>query len=263
MSEGSGQAGGAVATAAAHPGPTSGTTVDPDPEVVVEEEATLAASRARGFLSCARCGQHLEYSGLAPRLLPACLHTVCQLCAGGEVQCALCQTTSPSVADHPLLEELLRDTHARQQAAGCGQCSERGVSASVVAGSCLDCQTDLCQNCIDAHKITKATWDHKVKLLPDAKQEDRCPEHDKAFDYYCDGCEVLACGECILSAHRSHASSTLADKAAQVRAALRSCLDGMSGVKMNVSVEIAKLKSRMLECADEKQKSTASVSCGV
>ena len=49
-------------------------------DVIVEEEATLEAVRAKGLLSCARCGLRLEHGQHVPRLLPACLHTLCSLC---------------------------------------------------------------------------------------------------------------------------------------------------------------------------------------
>ena len=56
----------------------------PADDVIVEEEATLEASRAKGLLSCARCGVRLEHSVHVPRLLPACLHTLCEQCANSE-----------------------------------------------------------------------------------------------------------------------------------------------------------------------------------
>ena len=50
-------------------------------DVIVEEEATLEAVRTKGLLSCARCGLRLRHGEHVPRLLPACLHTLCPTCA--------------------------------------------------------------------------------------------------------------------------------------------------------------------------------------
>ena len=62
--------------------------------------------------------------------------------------CPLCRTVSASTVDHPLLETLLLQSHERQAASQCGQCAERGGRASA-AGTCIECQTDLCHACIE------------------------------------------------------------------------------------------------------------------
>ncbi|KAF0310439.1 E3 ubiquitin-protein ligase TRIM56 [Amphibalanus amphitrite] len=204
----------------------------PTDDVIVEEEATLEAGRAKGLLNCARCAVRLQHGVHEPRLLPACLHTLCQQCASGEnegaeVCCPLCRCVSPGVVAHPLLETMLLQSHEHRASTECGQCAERGGRSSRAAGTCRDCQIDLCHDCIQAHKITRATWGHKLELTPEAEKEDLCPTHGLVFDNYCDSCSVLCCRDCILSAHRSHQSCTLQEKLEGVRGAIRTGLEGV------------------------------------
>ncbi|XP_037070299.1 uncharacterized protein LOC119091595 [Pollicipes pollicipes] len=105
-------------------------------------------------------------------------------------------TSSPSLLDHPLVEELLQRQHEEQRSRLCGQCAERGGQAAA-SGTCTECSTDLCNVCI------------------------------QTFDNYCDTCNTLGCGECILSAHRSHQSCTLLAKDAEVKETLKTRLAGM------------------------------------
>ena len=74
------------------------------------------------------------------------------------VQCGLCMTTSPSVLDHPLVEELLQREHVQQRSRPCGQCGERGNEA-IAAGYCAECSTELCRVCINVsvnHQLLSA-----------------------------------------------------------------------------------------------------------
>ena len=57
-------------------------------------------------------------------------------------------TTSETVLDHPLVEQLLQREHVQQSSRQCGQCGERGRDA-IAAGACAECCAELCQDCIE------------------------------------------------------------------------------------------------------------------
>ena len=73
-------------------------------------------------------------------------YTYCPFADEG-FQCGLCMTTSPTVLDHPLVEELLQREQVQQRSRFCGQCGERGKQANA-AGTCEQCSTELCGDCI-------------------------------------------------------------------------------------------------------------------
>ena len=83
------------------------------------------------------------------KICVSCENHMLRLCVteGGEVCCPLCRTVSEGTVGHPLLESMLRQTHEQQTASDCGQCAERGGRATAT-GTCLDCEIDLCQECI-------------------------------------------------------------------------------------------------------------------
>ena len=68
------------------------------------------------------------------------------------IKCGLCMITSPSVLDHPLVEELLQREHVQHTSEQCGQCAERGREA-VAVGACAECCTELCQECIEVSEM--------------------------------------------------------------------------------------------------------------
>ena len=56
---------------------------------------------------------------------------------------------------------------------------------------------------------------------------DHDPPDRQVYDNYCDSCEEVGCGDCILSSHRAHKSCTLESKEAEVKSLLQSRLDGL------------------------------------
>ncbi|XP_037070302.1 E3 ubiquitin-protein ligase TRIM33-like [Pollicipes pollicipes] len=238
----------------ASPGQCSSSTSGDATELAVQEDATSGSSVVRGLLSCSSCNVLLRHGECTPKLLTGCLHTVCapcaQQCSSAGFQCQLCMTSSPSLLDHPLVEELLQRQHEEQRSRLCGQCAERGGQAAA-SGTCTECSTDLCNVCIQAHRVTKPTWGHNIDVCQDSCAQQQCSSHYKTFDNYCDTCNTLGCGECILSAHRSHQSCTLLAKDAEVKETLKTRLAGMRELRSTLEKRRASLQERVAEAETE------------
>ena len=86
---------------------------------------------------------------------------------------------------------------------------------------CLECQDNLCDTCVEAHRRTKVTRAHKLAPISDmqqgvydsdvrAYQLIPCDVHkDEVIRYYCGRCEKLICRECKVSLHENHHCSDL------------------------------------------------------
>ncbi|KAF0298169.1 E3 ubiquitin-protein ligase TRIM33 [Amphibalanus amphitrite] len=239
------------------PGQPCSSTNPETADVIIEEDSTEAVSRVKGLLSCSACGVLLQHGEHTPKLLPSCLHTVCSRCSeqGNSeegFQCGLCMTTSPEVLDHPLVEELLQREHVQQCGQFCGQCDERGERMDA-AGTCEQCNMELCKVCISAHQRTKATWTHNISMFDFVFTEPQCPKHNKVYDNYCDTCREMGCGDCILSSHRSHESCTLEAKDAEIKRRLQASLENMRELRASLSQKMDILKKGLAEADSSKQ----------
>ena len=93
--------------------------------------------------------------------------------------------------------------------------------ATEASHRCLECQDNLCETCVEAHRRTKMTRAHRLAPIADMRQgmydsDIRsfqlipCDLHkDEAIRYYCGRCEKLICRECKVSSHENHHCSDM------------------------------------------------------
>ena len=86
---------------------------------------------------------------------------------------------------------------------------------------CLECQDNLCDTCVEAHRRTKLTRAHKLAPISDMRRGNYdsdirafqlipCDLHrDEVVRYFCGRCEKLICRECKVSGHENHHCSDL------------------------------------------------------
>eukprot|EP01102_Stenamoeba_stenopodia_P012213 TRINITY_DN3827_c0_g1_i1.p1 TRINITY_DN3827_c0_g1~~TRINITY_DN3827_c0_g1_i1.p1 ORF type:complete len:816 (-),score=177.57 TRINITY_DN3827_c0_g1_i1:136-2583(-) len=183
---------------------------------------------------CPQCKERFQDSGdKIPKLLPACLHTVCLACLSDGFEkhktlrcpidsCDLENSTKlpdeglkalPSdflVLDGlPLLdsmEDLSNDIH-------CDCCDQTEVAISY----CLDCNQFLCEFHVTDHRKRRKTKAHQLRDLAQLrgsndvnvkkllKRPVRCAVHtENLLEIYCETCECPTCIICALLDHSSH-----------------------------------------------------------
>ncbi|XP_053395919.1 E3 ubiquitin-protein ligase TRIM71-like [Mercenaria mercenaria] len=112
---------------------------------------------------------------------------------------------------------------------------------------CLSCGDFLCEDCGNAHTLTRMTMDHQVESLSELqdgrrdkdmrqKQIITCKTHDgESVKYYCESCSLPICRECQLEDHVGHTCATAKDSQASRRKAIANMI-------INVEQKIQALK---------------------
>ena len=200
-------------------------------------------------VTCGHCKRELNN----PYLL-CCLHSVCRECLPNMVlendrlKCPQCGDTSTHcntekghkkecgvssarccpVPNGPLARYIegtkIVQKIASDVAIPCGnkKC-KRANSPSVVF--CMDCNTFLCERCLDAHEMMSAYDNHTVKTLEDihtlsardlhispSATVSTCTRHkDKVLEYCCEQCDELMCQVCAVDRKSSHVPVFLDD----------------------------------------------------
>ncbi|KAK3602301.1 hypothetical protein CHS0354_001736 [Potamilus streckersoni] len=175
------------------------------------------------FLTCCVCQLEFDETSHHPRLL-ACLHSVCYACLEKlvkeeKVKCPLCNDIS-AIPDNNLnlirkdntRRDLLDFVSVRTHSTGikCTQC-EKDTAVS----RCSECKDFLCNDCTNAHQVTKVTKSHTVSTLETLQSMSltefsgklKCQKsgHDQyTLDLYCykDGCRQPICTLCALTEHK-------------------------------------------------------------
>ncbi|XP_071122196.1 E3 ubiquitin-protein ligase TRIM22-like [Mytilus edulis] len=92
----------------------------------------------------------------------------------------------------------------------CGICDLRNLPKPSVVW-CSECYEHLCKTCVDHHKFSRATKNHKTitnveynKLSPFTKNiRPFCEEHEDKYQMYCQNHESPCCRKCLLKDHRN------------------------------------------------------------
>ena len=197
---------------------------------------------SRSFLKCLICKNTFK----DPRILP-CLHTFCYECIQRlpklefwTVECPQCQATvklpkggidglSTNFFTNKMLHFLkikLRD----DQTLLCSNC-ELGEPA---VSRCWNCSEFLCDQCMEAHKITRVTKQHKIFEIEN--EENLLNENIRQLlghsvvcscfgkeevKYFCATCDEAVCGDCIIAKHKEHRFGSLRDLVGKHRGEVR------------------------------------------
>ncbi|CAD5120971.1 unnamed protein product [Dimorphilus gyrociliatus] len=160
----------------------------------------------------------------------ACLHFACSICTVGNKthNCPICTDLiepmeKSSFADG--LSQLGRLTNISSQL--CDNCEE-GKQAKQ---RCSNCYHFLCDDCTEAHRVTKQTKTHIVVKAFELNEESirmghlrrpvECLKHSgEHLRFYCDTCAICVCADCRLNRHLSHRCEPIKSKADYLRKSL-------------------------------------------
>lgn len=87
---------------------------------------------------------------------------------------------------------------------------------------CYECQHALCTFCRQRHDIIPATSGHTITAtstidLAVVKQKSQCSQHDKEFLFFCVNCREFICSKCVISTHKNHSFSGIAETVSEER----------------------------------------------
>ncbi|GMS91047.1 hypothetical protein PENTCL1PPCAC_13222, partial [Pristionchus entomophagus] len=132
----------------------------------------------------------------------------------GVIKCPTCSQESHVGNDIRFVHSMLID-FVRNAASGeapvernCRSCK----SDLPAVAYCRQCGTDLCPNCLQAHKDMRMFEGHEVLSYDELEAAGRagevrrvlCPLHGLPYLVLCAGCEALACRNCLDADHLSH-----------------------------------------------------------
>ena len=188
----------------------------------------MAASKAdpveglQKILTCSICLDILS----SPKTLP-CTHSYCEQCLVQNVKiiqqrgqegilCPQCRAFFKNGEYLPLyvLRELLEfySLLNKPQSKHCQLCDEGTEIAAV--WTCVNCKTDLCEECQRRHKRTPNCKAHTYRPCDVETTLDincHCEAHpDHVIDLYCVDCDKCICLKCTVTGHDSHKSEIIA-----------------------------------------------------
>ena len=166
------------------------------------------------LLHCILCSEPFDQGNHQAKLLP-CLHTFCLSClkANKWFECPNChktvlfpsQETVDSLPNNFLVDNL--KAYRFKLNLPCGNCNNEMKGRDRF---CHDCDTFLCESCVDAHRLSRRQ--HKVSTLSELQTKcndgsviQKCQKHPKQdLTLYCKLCKVPICQLCGLTNHKSH-----------------------------------------------------------
>ena len=202
---------------------------------VSNQRPMATRAKPRQTLSCPVC---LEVFSTEPKILPCC-HTYCLKCLekiqqkNGEVICPQCRKShkipagglvmflTDFIATYEIEVMYLKSSKGKRgETQACGECELSGP----VECYCSDCQSYLCNECVQLHKRLKAFRGHKVVPIDNinaatlqSSQIQYCPVHkEEVLKLYCETCSKLICRDCTLVDHRQHSYKFVEDARKQV-----------------------------------------------
>ena len=155
----------------------------------------------------------------------------------------------------------------------CGICQGRHITKQAEE-YCLRCEEALCIDCIDHHKLFKATKTHQTipineyKNLPIFIQQIKqyCDDHGDISEFHCPTHDVVCCKRCITSSHReckdiiiiedlleTSVSSTALDNLEQTLQDVGSNLEIVIADRQKNLVELKKQKNNISRKVKEKR----------
>lgn len=173
-----------------------------------------------------------------PKILPGCLHTICQSCAEeafqrseapSEVRCPVCRVTTTGLAStNSLTNSIIALQDVQRWSSCCYFCDDRNAEAS---HRCFECESLLCALHAKTHARSRETKEHKpipldargVNAATTAKKGGHhvpvfCRRHNGVpAKLFCSKpCGTLVCHDCGVTEHSGHTIYLADSKEAEV-----------------------------------------------
>ncbi|CAG5136204.1 unnamed protein product [Candidula unifasciata] len=200
------------------------------------------------FLTCKICLEGFK----SPKCLD-CLHTFCEQCIDNHVlnecsykkysdyrefTCPLCRkrTQLPlggvkKLPDNFLVSSL-GEVVARQKPSQypfCDICKLVSRKHKEAVSKCIDCNKQLCKQCVDMHKETKVTQNHSLFDV-EIEKDIECKEHqNEVVRFYCEPCETCICVLCTFNEHKEHEISQFNDAVSKYKDTIQQLLGNCKG----------------------------------
>ena len=209
-------------------------------------------------LSCVSCGEKVEELKCLPCLhsLALCERVDCRVkFLHRRVSCQICEEVfSLSLKDFPNHPFALRRALNNQYRKEGVICQEEHEKERPAVSFCSNCDTFICQECVDHHKTRTFLKKHEIKPLKGVfeqggKKEDffKCSKHKENCKVYCHTCEEMICTVCrSIQPHHFHKVSYIDDKLRESnKTTLTQCLS-------SVRTQSKAIRSALQEVQDSK-----------
>ena len=227
-------------------------------------------------LTCAVCLKGFD----DPRVLP-CLHTYCRKCVESlldksqevnpSIVCPQCREehelpkdgvgqlpTSPTFG---ILVRLLEVVKADQPGSSALTC-QTGRDSNPAIARCLDCDSYLCDSCMELHKMRTFSRQHIIVTLDEIKESRgrcfhrprHCTVHQKVLKLYCCTCNELICDNCT-DLHKSHDPLIVS----HVQTELRKRLNDFISQLRELSDEVEQRKEMMYKLVEKHKANVAAI----
>jgi len=168
-------------------------------------------------IKCSLCNSELS----DPRLLE-CLHSFCFNCVqqvkreNEKIICPTCLNETTSELNE-LPQDFMKTKTENRKVVCCDQCKiDPDLEPEPAISFCSQCNLQLCDFHVIAHKRNKKTNSHELSTLEQQKAEIMCSEHPlKVIEFYCStpNCSKLVCSSCVIGIHKSHKYQSISDAA--------------------------------------------------
>src|SRR6218665_1339268 len=215
-----------------------------------------------------------------PRMLP-CIHTFCLLCLektgsesqkkpGDKMSCPLCRKEFDIPTEEFLgvqknffmerLMEIAKLSQPNDIVRYCDSCStivsETNTECPPAKMYCIECEENMCDDCINYHKRQKQLKTHHIIAFGNQALNERlikwaasnnCDHHTKySIEMYCHDCKKAICMKCFAINHKGHSCSDVEDVADKFRKQIEVDIDKVKtsysdGLKIRTQADVEKM----------------------
>ena len=210
------------------------------------------------------------------KVLP-CIHTFCLKCLeqfwkdkkpDDQIPCPLCRTPFnipkgglPDLPENCFVEKLLdaqKLSNINQSAPTCDICSNVRNEGDVVLPPavkyCVDCENNICEQCVKAHLFMKCLKLHRVVKLEERSTINtvlnyalkHCNQHeDEKIKIYCLDCETAVCQTCFIIKHNGHKCSDISEVTQSLKDQIRKDIEKTNEIFLKVIEQSGNLEKNL------------------